>query len=320
MNISRALAVGGVLAVGGLGGAIVASDHSSNGTTTPTSTQGKRITAAATTPSSATSAREIYDHSIDSIAYIESVLPQGQASGSGFVVDASGLIVTNAHVVDGAQQVTVKLGAKGTTQPAQVLAADTSRDLALLKVEGANLPALELEQSATPGVGDATYAIGSPYGLQQSLTTGIVSALDRDIQAPDGTVISGVIQTDAAINPGNSGGPLIDAEGRVIGVNSQIASKTGGNVGIGFAIPAGTVRQFLEDVGNGQTGSAQSQAPSQDQQQGAPEQQPVDPYGGQQQADPYADPSGGQQASPYGDPGGTQAPDPYATSELSARH
>src|SRR3954453_11609618 len=185
-------------------------------------------------------ARRVYDGAKQSVAYISAATPQGQATGSGFVVSADGKIITNEHVVDGAQQVTVKLGTDGAEQPARVLAADSSKDLALLQVDtgGAELHPLALGDSSKVGVGQATYAIGNPYGLDHTFTAGIVSAVGREIQAPDGTPIDRAIQTDAAINPGNSGGALLDSQGRVIGVNSQIASSgssdgaESGNVGI----------------------------------------------------------------------------------------
>jgi putative serine protease PepD len=198
-------------------------------------------------------AKQVYDGAKNAVAFVSAQTPQGQATGSGFVVSADGKIITNEHVVDGAQQVTVKLGTSDTAVPAQVLAADASKDLALLQVDtgGQKLPALSLGDSSSVQVGDSVFAIGNPYGLDHTLTSGIVSALGRDIQAPDGTPIAGAIQTDAAINPGNSGGALLDADGKVIGINSQIAAGSStsggeaGNVGIGFAIPSNTVAAFL---------------------------------------------------------------------------
>jgi putative serine protease PepD len=249
-------------------------------------------------------AKQVYDGAKDAVAYISAASPQGQGTGSGFVVSSDGLIVTNAHVVDGATQVAVKIGTDGEQLPAEIVGIDPSQDLALLDVDADDLPTLELGDSGGVEVGDATYAIGNPYGLDHTLTTGVVSALDRDLQAPDGATISGGIQTDAAINPGNSGGPLLDASGKVIGVNSQIATggnPEGGNVGIGFAIPSNTVASFVEQARSG------DQQPQQEQPQSPYEQQQADPYG--QQADPY-----GQQADPYGqqaDPYGQQV-DPYA--------
>ncbi|MEA2298302.1 MAG: hypothetical protein QOF77_1238 [Solirubrobacteraceae bacterium] len=176
------------------------------------------------------------------------------ATGSGFVVRSSGLIITNDHVIDGARSVRVTFGANlDQSRSATVVATDPSRDLALLKIDasGLDLGVLPLGDSAGLQVGDPTYAIGNPYGLDRTLTTGVVSALQRKITAPNGVSIAHVIQTDAALNPGNSGGPLLDGAGRVIGVNSQIASASqsatgqGGNTGIGFAVPSSTVKAFL---------------------------------------------------------------------------
>ena len=227
------------------------------------------------------SAQHVYDATKDSVAYISASTAQGQATGSGFLVSNDGRIVTNEHVVDGADQVTVKLGTRGAEQTAHVLAADASKDLALLQVDGGTGGAkpLSFDDSSRVQVGDTTYAIGNPYGLDHTFTSGIVSALGRDIQAPDGTPIAGAIQTDAAINPGNSGGALLDRDGKVIGINSQIASAgqsgggEAGNVGIGFAIPANTVKDFVAHPTTSQP-AAPSQDPSQDPSQQDPSQDP----------------------------------------------
>ena len=180
-------------------------------------------------------------------------LGQGRQEGvgSGFVYDAAGHIVTNHHVVDGAQSVRVTF-ADGTERDATVVGADPSTDLAVLRVDlPSGVRPLKLAGSDSVDVGEAVVAIGSPYGLDQTLTAGIVSALDRDIQAPNGRTITGAIQTDAAINHGNSGGPLLDADGRVIGVNAQIESEGGGSDGIGFAIPSDTVRSVVPPLASG---------------------------------------------------------------------
>ena len=177
--------------------------------------------------------------------------PQGVATGSGFVLDKSGHILTNAHVIEGASRVSVQFEDNKTVE-AKVEGKDTSTDIALLKVDkkGLDLKPLELGNSKTVQVGDPTIAIGNPFGLDRTLTTGVVSALQRKISAPNGYSISNVIQTDAVINPGNSGGPLIDATGRVIGINSQIATggSGGGNVGIGFAVPVNTAKQIVPQL------------------------------------------------------------------------
>src|SRR3954453_14014804 len=173
---------------------------------------------------------------------------RSEATGSGFVIDKAGDILTNNHVIDGASKVTVQFADKHTVK-ATVVGRDPPPDIALLKVdpEGLQLEPLPLGASKDVQVGDPTLAIGNPFGLDRTLTTGDVSALQRQIQAPNGFAIKDVIQTDAAINPGNSGGPLIDAAGRVIGINSQIETGGGGNgnVGIGFAVPIDTAKQIL---------------------------------------------------------------------------
>jgi S1-C subfamily serine protease len=176
----------------------------------------------------------------------------GVATGSGFVIDHSGHILTNAHVVNGASKITVQLGSNTDSPPlnATVVGKDESTDVALLKVDGpsSDFHPLALGDSSSVNVGDPVVAIGNPFGLDRTVTAGIVSALQRQIKAPSGFTISNVIQTDAAINPGNSGGPLLDAAGRVIGINSQIESQSGGNVGIGFAVPINTARDVANQL------------------------------------------------------------------------
>jgi S1-C subfamily serine protease len=178
---------------------------------------------------------------------------QGTATGSGFLVSSSGLILTNYHVIQGADRstgVTVQFEDQ-VTRRAVVVSEDQDDDLALLRVDMAGVlrtDPLPLGDSSTVRVGDPTLAIGNPFGLDRTLTSGIVSALQRQIQAPNGFSVDNVIQTDAPINPGNSGGPLLDAAGRVIGINSQIETAgngAGGSVGIAFAVPIDTAEQFL---------------------------------------------------------------------------
>jgi S1-C subfamily serine protease len=177
---------------------------------------------------------------------------QGEATGSGFVVDQAGTILTNAHVVNGATKVTVQFQNKQSVD-AKVLGKDESTDLALLKVNPAGLKLTPLTLGSSKGVqvGDPAIAIGNPFGLERTLTTGVISAVQRTIQAPNNFQIDDVLQTDAPINPGNSGGPLIDATGKVIGINSQIAtggSASQGSVGIGFAVPIDTAKQIIPDL------------------------------------------------------------------------
>jgi S1-C subfamily serine protease len=179
---------------------------------------------------------------------------QGEATGSGFVVDKDGTIVTNDHVVEGANEVTVRFGDEGKVVQAEVKGRDPSTDLAALKVDpdDAKLDPIPLGDSSKVEVGDPVVAIGNPFGFSRTVTTGIVSALQRQITAPNGFPIRNVIQTDAAVNPGNSGGPLLDARGRVVGINSQIATGGGsGSVGIGFAVPIDTAKQLLPRLESG---------------------------------------------------------------------
>jgi S1-C subfamily serine protease len=174
-----------------------------------------------------------------------------ESTGSGFVLDEDGHVLTNAHVIDHATSVTVTLSGTQTLQ-ASIVGKDESTDLALLKVdpEGIELHPLELGTAKTLQVGDPTVAIGNPFGFDRTLTTGVVSALQRRITAPDNYTIEDVIQTDAALNPGNSGGPLIDAGGRVIGINSQIATGGSGtgSVGIGFAVPIDAAKEVVSEL------------------------------------------------------------------------
>jgi putative serine protease PepD len=172
-----------------------------------------------------------------------------QAQGSGFVYDRDGTLVTNQHVVDGASSISVRFW-DGTTHSAELVGADRSTDLAVLKVDApaSLLVPLQLGDSSALDIGDPVAAIGSPFGLEGTLTTGVVSALHRQMTAPNQFTITDSIQTDAAINHGNSGGPLLDSRGRVVGVNAQIESETGGNDGIGFAIPSNTVRSVVTQL------------------------------------------------------------------------
>jgi S1-C subfamily serine protease len=177
---------------------------------------------------------------------------QGEATGSGFVIDKDGTILTNAHVVNGATKVTVQFQDKQSVD-AKVLGKDESTDLALLRVDpdGLRLTPLTLGSSRGVQVGDPAIAIGNPFGLERTLTTGVISAVKRTIQAPNNFQIDDALQTDAPINPGNSGGPLIDATGKVIGINSQIAtsgSGSTGSVGIGFAVPIDTAKQIIPQL------------------------------------------------------------------------
>jgi putative serine protease PepD len=176
--------------------------------------------------------------------------------GTGFLIDADGTIVTNAHVVAESTHVLVRFGQDGDSLDGDVLGTDPSTDLAVISIPASNVPngtkPLKFVDSRTVQVGDLVVAIGNPFGLDRTATEGIVSGLGRSIQAPNGFSIDEVIQTDAPINPGNSGGPLLDDGGRVIGVNSQIATAgVPGNIGIGFAVPSNTVRQIVPLLADG---------------------------------------------------------------------
>src|SRR3954451_11263648 len=181
----------------------------------------------------------------------------GTGSGTGFLVDKQGRIVTNAHVVGGNSRVLVRFGQEQTSLDGKVVGRDPSSDLAGVSIGPGSGPEgvkpLQFADSRAVQVGDVAIAIGNPFGLDRTATEGIVSGIGREIQAPNGFQIDAVIQTDAPINPGNSGGPLLDDSGRVIGVNSQIATSGGGggNVGVGFAVPSNTVRQVVPQIERG---------------------------------------------------------------------
>ena len=174
-------------------------------------------------------------------------IPRG--SGSGFVWDRTGHIVTNFHVIEGGSSFLVTLSDHSTWE-ARVVGAAPAKDLAVLRIDAKRrkLDPLELGSSATLVVGQKVLALGNPFGLDHSLTVGVVSALGRELRAPNGRTIRDVIQTDAAINPGNSGGPLLDSSGRLVGVNSAIYSPSGASAGIGFAVPVDTVRRLVPQL------------------------------------------------------------------------
>lgn len=170
-----------------------------------------------------------------------------EGSGSGFVIDRQGHIITNFHVIEGARQLTVTLS-DNTQWQAKVIGTDPNNDIAIIKITKPpqNLTVLEMADSSKIVVGQKVLALGNPFGLRQTLTTGIISALGRTIEAKNGRKINGVIQSDAAINPGNSGGPLLNSAGKVIGINTQIIGS--GNLGIGFSIPINTVKRIIPDL------------------------------------------------------------------------
>jgi putative serine protease PepD len=199
-----------------------------------------------TSARTATDVSALYERISPGVVSVETQTGEGGGSGSGFVLDGEGYILTNEHVVEGAQSVRVRF-TEGGPVSARVVGTDASSDLALLKIDAGEqrLTPLTLGSSKTLKVGQPAIAIGSPFRLQGTLTTGVVSAIGRSIAGVGNFPIDNVVQTDAAINPGNSGGPLLDASGRVIGVNAQIASASGANDGVGFAIPVDTVKKVV---------------------------------------------------------------------------
>ena len=215
------------------------------------------------------SPQEIFRKNVGSIVEIQANLAStydilgqqtggGQALGTGFVVSEDGYILTNAHVVsESGQAVSTVIvifhgsGSQGPTVEGRVVGVDESTDVALIKVDPSQTPRLvpiPFGDSSKVTVGEQVVAIGNPLGLDSSLSLGVVSATDRDLSSPNGDVITGGIQTDAAINPGNSGGPLIDATGHVIGINFQINTQSGGNEGIGFAVPINTAMRVMKQM------------------------------------------------------------------------
>jgi len=214
----------------------------------PTTTVGAPApdTTATATARSATDVSALYERVSSGVVSIETQTGGGGSTGSGFVIDKDGHIVTNEHVVQGARTVRVRFS-EGAPVTARVVGEDPSSDLALLKVDPGDreLTPLALGSSKALKVGQSAIAIGSPFRLQGTLTTGVVSATGRSIGGLGNFSIDNVVQTDAAINPGNSGGPLLDASGRVIGVNAQIATTSGANDGVGFAIPVDTVKEVV---------------------------------------------------------------------------
>jgi len=242
VTLVAALAAGALIGAGG-GAATYAALSTGNGKTVV-----RQVTVSDAQPAS--SSGNLSVQSIYQLAYkgvVEITAAQGQ--GSGFVYDGNGHVVTNAHVVEGATSVSVKFW-NGKTFDAQVVGTDASTDLAVLKVNApvSELFPLSLGDSSKLVVGDSVVAIGSPFGLEGTVTSGIVSALHREMTSPNHFAIDNSIQTDAAINHGNSGGPLLNAQGKVVGITSQIESNSGGNEGVGFAIPSNTVSSIAAQL------------------------------------------------------------------------
>jgi S1-C subfamily serine protease len=249
-------AVLAALGIGVGGGAAAYAVLSDGGTQTVV----RQVTVAGSEPaaSSPLSVSAIYKRAYKGVVELtvtsESQLPfnegDGQrGQGSGFVYDTKGHVITNQHVVEGASSISVRFW-NGATYGAEVVGTDTSTDLAVIKVDApaSLLEPLTLGDSSQLEVGDGVVAIGSPYGLEGTLTSGIVSALHRQMTSRNDFSINDSIQTDAAINHGNSGGPLLNSRGRVVGVNAQIRSDSGGSDGVGFAIPSNTVKSIVSQI------------------------------------------------------------------------
>jgi S1-C subfamily serine protease len=241
-------AAGAAAVVLGAGGGVAAYEVAS-GTATQTVVRQVTVTDSQPAANSALSVSALYDRVHQGVVTIKVTTPQGQALGSGFVIDSEGHIVTNDHVVDGASSISVEFS-DGSTYDAQLVGTDASTDIGVVKVNApsSELTRLQLGDSSAVQVGDEVVAIGSPLGLNETVTSGIVSALNRTITSPNNFSINDAIQTDAAINHGNSGGPLLDLQGQVIGINSQIESDSGGNDGIGFAVPSNTVQSVVSQL------------------------------------------------------------------------
>jgi putative serine protease PepD len=261
----------------------------------------RREVSASSGSSKALTATQLYKQDSTGVVAIKAVTAEGEDEGTGIVLNEQGLILTNDHVIKGATSLSVDAsGSSKKTTSATIVGEEANQDLALIKVDpsGLELKPLTLASSSSVQVGDTVYAIGTPYGLEETFTKGIVSALGREIAAPDGSKISGAIQTDAALNPGNSGGPLLDEQGEVIGVNSQIASDAAqtegsqpGSTGVGFAISSNTVASVVKKIEAGEGVSSASATQSATQSEGG---------------------SGGGEASPYG------SQSPYGEAEAEA--
>ena len=233
----------------GGGDTTIIRETASGVTTSVSSARDAATEAESAVPSKGLSVAEVVKRKSPAVVSISNETTQGGSLGSGFLIDAAGHIITNAHVVDSASKTTVTFE-DGTEAEGTILGVDTSTDVAVVKIDKVptGVSPLPLGNSGGLTVGQEVVAIGNPYGYSGTATTGIVSALERVIESPSGFTIQNAIQTDAAINQGNSGGPLFDRDGRVIGINSQIASKNGGNVGIGFAVPIDTVRPIVASI------------------------------------------------------------------------
>ncbi len=268
--------------------------------------------------STALTATQIYQRDSAGVVAIKAVTSEGEDEGTGIVLNEQGLILTNDHVIKGATSLTVDAGGSSKkTASATIVGEEANQDLALIRVDpsGLGLTPLTLASSSPVQVGDAVYAIGNPYGLEETLTRGIVSALGREISAPDGSPITGAIQTDAALNPGNSGGPLLNEQGQVIGVNSQIASDAArtegsqpGSTGVGFAISSNTVAAAVKKIEAGEGVSFASATQSAVQSEGGSAGDAQSPYGSRSLS-PYGSQSPYGEVEPEAEAGGSAGPE-----------
>jgi putative serine protease PepD len=288
LALALAAVAGGVAAILlalalGIGAAGSAKTATRTAATAPAVSSSSGGSAGVAVANTALSATQIYSRDSSGVVSIVARTAEGEDQGTGIVLNESGLILTNDHVVANATSIEIGVGtgSSKTTRAAKLVGEEANSDLALIEVDpgGLGLKAVKLGSASALQVGEQVYAIGNPYGLEETFTRGIVSALNREIQAPDGAKISSAIQTDAALNPGNSGGPLINSEGEVVGVNSQIASDqsstTGqaGSTGVGFAISSTSVASAVKKIEAGKGisySSAVSAALQAQQQQAAP--------------------------------------------------
>jgi len=249
--VGAAAALGVLAGTGQLGGGdtTIIRESASSIATSATTAESDAVAAESPAPGKGLSVEQVVKRESPAVVLISTKTSDGGGLGSGFLIDTQGHVITNAHVVDGATTTTVTFE-DGTETKGTILGVDKSTDVAVVKVDKvpSGIRPVPFGNSGDLTVGQSVVAIGNPYGYSGTATTGIVSALKRAIQSPSGFIIQNAIQTDAAINQGNSGGPLFDSNGRVIGINSQIASKNGGNVGIGFAVPIDTVRPIVDSI------------------------------------------------------------------------
>jgi putative serine protease PepD len=289
-----------LLGTGSTGGSTSPAGAVRAATPASSSSGGTRREVSASSGSKALTATQLYKQDSTGVVAIKAVTSEGEDEGTGIVLGEQGLILTNDHVIKGATSLSVDAsGSSKKTTSATIVGEEANQDLALIKVDpsGLELKPLTIASSSSVQVGDTVYAIGTPYGLEETFTKGIVSALGREIAAPDGSKISGAIQTDAALNPGNSGGPLLDEQGEVIGVNSQIASDAAqtegsqpGSTGVGFAISSNTVASVVKKIeaGEGVSYASATQSAAQSE-------------GGSGEESPYGSRSPYGSESPYGE-------------------